>query len=150
MEFNSAKEYDLEVGNISFDGIPTQILHQLYTDGGRWGAIADEWIITKFNNLTLHIAGGVRFIYDEQCRLWELRSLTKHGASLVSTSQIGAGRKANVNAYATKLAEIYGYIVIDITNFPKVHISSITSKQIITAGSPTKLSVTKLAELRTT
>ncbi len=56
---------------------------------------------------------------------WEVRSLTDSGVYFTPSSQVGKGRKFSEPEFKKKLKSISGYIVANITDFPKVTIYEI-------------------------
>ena len=51
---------------------------------------------------------------------WEVRSLTKGGIYFCPSYMVGSGRRFELQGFLSKLADIEGYIVSDITAFPSI------------------------------
>jgi hypothetical protein len=51
---------------------------------------------------------------------WDVRCITKHGVYFTSAGQVGGSRKFSEKGYQKKRAALTGFILADITEFPKV------------------------------
>src|SRR5690606_28018199 len=52
--------------------------------------------------------------------LWEVRSVTRGGVYFNPSAQVGSGRRFEEAGFLAKCGQIAGYILSDITKFPKV------------------------------
>lgn len=68
--------------------------------------------------------------YDisNKSKKYECRNLTKRGVYYCPSSMVGSGRKFEEEGFLKKLEKIDGYILTDITKFPKIPYYIIESK----------------------
>jgi len=59
-------------------------------------------------------------IIDSEGDKWEVRSLTKDGVYFCPSYMVGSGRDFDEVGFLTKLNNIKGYVIADITKFPNI------------------------------
>jgi hypothetical protein len=59
-------------------------------------------------------------LVDAQDRKWEVRSVSGGGIYFCPSYMVGSGRRFECEGFLRKLGMIHGYVVSDITQFPKV------------------------------
>jgi hypothetical protein len=106
-------------GQVSFCGIPEERLYELYKNGSITGKLIEDVVCIEFGYKKAKNTQDY-FDVDDKGKRWEVRCLTKYGASLIPSNQIGKGRKYNEKEFFSKLNNINGYIIIDIRKFPNV------------------------------
>ena len=65
---------------------------------------------------------GDFYVIDENGQKWEVRSITSSGIYFCPKYMVGSGREFNEDGFRTRLDEISGYFVGDVTKFPKIPI----------------------------
>ena len=61
---------------------------------------------------------------------WEVRSIAKQGVYFCPSYKVGSGRTFDIVGFKKKLAEVEGYFVADLTQFPDVPYWRIASGQV--------------------
>lgn len=103
-----------------------------FRDGRRISFILERRICKEVLNGTMPKSEGSAFdIFDKDGSKWEVRSVTDSGTYFCPSSMIGAGRSFDEEGFISKLEEIKGYILVDITKFPVVEYWSASSYEII-------------------
>lgn len=90
------------------------------------------------NRLVRDYTGGKRSdsenagwdIEDRHGNKWEVRSLTNSGVYFCPSSMIGSGRKFEETGFLSKVNNIKGYILADITQFPDVPVYIVGSEMV--------------------
>lgn len=115
--------------NIDFDcaglaaafGVKNADVHEFMTDGRRASFIIERRLFWAHKGWNLAPSEGAGYdLKDPQGGLWEVRSITKQGVYFNPSVQVGAGRKFDETGFLAKLEAIEGFILSDITKFPKV------------------------------
>ena len=132
VDFDVENAYVLDItGTVKFDSIPPESLYELYKDGRVFGPLAEELTAKRFKKMVK--SPELNGFWDVQHTTWghtyEVRTLTKGGANLIPSNQIGAGRKYNEEEYLEKLNNIYGFILFDIRNIPEIRIISMKTTE---------------------
>lgn len=92
-----------------------------FTDGRRVSFILERRLAREVLNGTLAPSEGAGFdLLDWQGRKWEVRSVSKGGIYFCPSYMVGSGRRFERGGFLNKLGEIHGYVVSDITKFPRV------------------------------
>ena len=103
-----------------------------FKDGRRISFILERRICREVLGGKMPKSEGESFdIFDKDGGKWEVRSVTDTGTYFCPSSMIGAGRSFDEDGFISKLQGIEGYILADITKFPKVEYWSATSYEII-------------------
>ena len=92
-----------------------------FTDGRRISFILERRLAREVLQGTLAPSEGAGFdLIDGEGRKWEVRSISKGGIYFCPSYMVGSGRKFEKGGFLTKLGSIHGYVVSDITAFPRV------------------------------
>ena len=92
-----------------------------FTDGRRVSFILER-------RLTREVLGGElaasegddHDVVDAAGRKWEVRSVSAGGIYFCPSYMVGSGRRFDCDGFLRKLGMIHGYVVSDITEFPRV------------------------------
>lgn len=130
---------------------------QLYfTDGRRVSFILERRIAYEVLNGTLAPSEGAGYdVLDSVGLKWEIRSISRGGIYFCPSYMVGSGRSFNTSGFMEKLAEIEGYVVSDIENFPTVRYWIIPKQSVLDwwnrqeLGSTTKITRAKALSLLT-
>ena len=102
-----------------------------FTDGRRVSFILERHIAKWYKGKLAKSEGAAYDFTDKNGLPWEVRSITRGGVYFNPSVQVGAGRSFEERAFRAKLNSIHGFIVCDITRFPKVPIFEIVSSTVI-------------------
>jgi len=109
----------------------TEVETKEYFTDGRRVSFMIERRLAKILGGTLAPSEGASFdLLDSEGKKWEVRSLTKGGIYFCPSYMVGSGRAFEEKGFLKKLQEIKGYLISDITKFPKVPYWSISSEKI--------------------
>lgn len=124
--------YKLDLtGKIKFGPIPQQLLWHKFTDGRVFGLLGEALVKAIYNNLSESPSASAAFDFiDADGKTYEVRTITKSGASLLPSAQIGAGRKFDEKDYLAKRKSIYAYIFIDNRQSPIFRIAGIKEEDL--------------------
>ena len=103
-----------------------------FTDGRRVSFLLERRICNEVLGGTLPESEGASFdLTDREGHKWEVRSVTSKGTYFCPSFMIGSGRSFDEDGFLTKLEEVKGYILADITTFPNVEYWSVDSYKVI-------------------
>ncbi len=92
-----------------------------FTDGRRVSFILERRICREIVGGYLAPSEGAGFdLIDKNGLKWEVRSITKGGIYFCPSYMVGSGRRFEEVGFLEKLEEIEGYIISDVTLFPKI------------------------------
>ena len=92
-----------------------------FTDGRRISFVLERRLAREVLQGTLAPSEGAGFdLVDREGRKWEVRSLSRGGIYFCPSYMVGSGRKFEKAGFLSKLGDIHGYVVSDITAFPHV------------------------------
>lgn len=113
--------FDWDVGAISLAlGMSEDDVRIYFTDGRRVSFILERRIAKALGGQLASSEGAGFDVLDRGGRKWEVRSLTKGGIYFSPSYMVGSGRRFELQGFLSKLADIEGYIVSDITAFPSI------------------------------
>lgn len=125
-----------------------------FTDGRRISFLLERRIAYEFLKGKLASSEGAGFdVIDPEGRKWEIRSITHGGIYFCPSYMVGSGRHFDEMGFIKKLEDIEGYIVSDITRFPKIPFWVIPKEKVIEwwmigyLGTTTKINRSKALEL---
>jgi len=64
--------------------------------------------------------GDDRDLVDARGRKWEVRSVSAGGIYSCPSYMVGSGRRSECDGFLRKLGQIHGYVISDITQFPRI------------------------------
>jgi hypothetical protein len=112
-------------------GIPADDLIEHHRDGRNSSTMLEKKLRSSFQ---LELADSSNDGYDlrdpKDGRMFELRSLTPSGLQFAPSSMIGSGRRFDRQRFLRKLERIAGYIVCDISEFPRIPIVFVSSETV--------------------
>jgi len=119
----------LNYSNFQLGNLPSHIIIKLFRNGSIMGKIAEEIICNEIPEFEKAPKSQEDYdiINKKDGSKWEVRCLTKYGANLIPSYQIGKGRKYNEEEFKRKLQKIEGFVIVDIVNFPEINIFKIKS-----------------------
>lgn len=120
-------EWDLErIAKALF--ITPEETTEYFTDGRRVSFILERRICREIFHGRLAPSEGAGYdLFDERGRKWEVRSISKGGVYFCPSYMVGSGRAFEENGFMEKLREIDGYVVSDITVFPRIPVWKVSS-----------------------
>ena len=125
-----------------------------FTDGRRVSFIIERRLAYEIIHGKLAANEGAGYdLIDSSGDKWEVRSISRDGIYFCPSYMVGSGRQFNEEGFLKKLAEIKGYIVADITQFPKIPFWIIPKEDVTDwwekglLGSTTKISKNKALSL---
>ena len=96
-------------------------VHLYFTDGRRVSFLLERRIAYEVLGGTLAPSEGTGWdVQDSEGNKWEVRSISKGRIYFCPTKMVGSGRTFNASGFLDKLDEISGYVVSDITQFPRI------------------------------
>jgi hypothetical protein len=102
-----------------------------FTDGRRVSFLLERRIAREIIKGSLAPSEGAGFdIIDPQEGKWELRSISKGGIYFCPSFMVGSGRSFEAARFLEKLADVEGYIVCDIEQFPNIPFWIIPAQQV--------------------
>jgi len=102
-----------------------------FTDGRRISFLLERRLATEV--FRGHIASSEKAGYDlidEHGNKFEVRSITRTGVYFSPSYMVGFGRRFDKQGLLKKLNSVHGYVLCDISKFPKIPCWSITSGDI--------------------
>ena len=122
-----------------------------FRDGRRCSFITERRIAREFLKGRIADSEGAAYdVFDANNKKWEVRSLTSGGVYFCPSYMVGSGRKFEEKGFLDKLSDIEGYILARITDFPKVPVYKVESKQVLDwyksgqLGKNTSVSISKM------
>ena len=101
---------------------------EYFTDGRRVSFILERRICQEILHGKLAPSEGAGYdLFDERGRKWEVRSISKGGVYFCPSYMVGSGRSFEEGGFMEKLREIDGYVVSDITVFPRIPVWKVSS-----------------------
>lgn len=97
---------------------PERLLH-FFKDGRRFAWLLEESLAARYA-MTRQGETDDYDLEDAAGRRWEARCCTKGGLFFCPSGMIGKGRKFHFEDWVTKQSKVSGWIVADITTFPRV------------------------------
>lgn len=107
-------------------------IFEFMTDGRRVSFIIERRL--KWDHPNWQLAPSEGAGYDLRAPdggLWEVRSITRGGVYFNPSAQVGSGRTFDEAGFLGKCGEIDGYILSDITLFPKIPVFVIPKENVI-------------------
>jgi len=120
MENQFEIEFDCDQLASAF-GVAPDDVYEFMTDGRRASFIIERRL--KWAHEGWQLAPTEGSGYDLRAPdggLWEVRSVTRGGVYFNPSAQVGSGRRFEEAGFLAKCGQIAGYILSDITKFPKV------------------------------
>lgn len=97
-------------------------IKEYFTDGRRVSFIIERRLKAENAGWSLAKSEGAGYdLSDPKGRKWEVRSITAGGVYFTPSNQVGSGRKFSEEGFMGKLREISGFILSDITLFPRTN-----------------------------
>jgi hypothetical protein len=121
-------ERTLALGRIHF----LKLAEIMRGDGRYFGIVADQFLAAEFDNLD--IAKNNSYDVDEFCinggrRAYEVKVASAgNAADLKPSSMKGIGRTYDRDRHMAMIAGIYGYIIIDLSRLPTVHLAGFSKE----------------------
>lgn len=91
-----------------------------FTDGRRISFIVERRLQEILGGQLTSSEGDDHDLSDAQGKGWEVRSITKSGIYFCPSYMVGSGRHFVCDGFLRKLDTVHGYVVSDITQFPKI------------------------------
>lgn len=92
-----------------------------FTDGRRVSFVLERRLMREVLGGKLAVSeGDDHDLVDDQGRKWEVRSVSARGIYFCPSYMVGSGRHFECEGFLRKLSMIHGYVVSDITQFPRV------------------------------
>jgi len=114
-----------------------------FKDGRRASFIMERLIAYKVFHGSLSSNEGTDYdIIDNEGGKWEVRSLTKDGVYFCPSYMVGSGRDFDEVGFLTKLNNIKGYVIADITKFPNIPFWIIPKNKVMSCWKKKLLSYT--------
>ena len=111
----------------SLDGIAKALFltpkeaREYFTDGRRVSFILERRICREILKGQLAPSEGAGYdLLDERGQKWEVRSVTKSGVYFCPSYMVGSGRRFDESGFLDKLREVSGYILSEVTKFPRI------------------------------
>ena len=96
-------------------------VREYFTDGRRVSFLLERRIAYEVVKGRLAPSEGAGFdLIDPAGKKWEVRSITSGGIYFCPSYMVGSGRQFDEPGFLRKLAEIEGYIVSDVEQFPNI------------------------------
>ncbi len=112
--------------------IPQPDTLMYFQDGRRASFIVERRLAYEYLKGRIADSEGAAFdVFDKDGNKWEVRSLTKGGMYFCPSYMKGSGRKFDEIGFLEKLDEIEGYLIAQITDFPRVPVYQIAKKQVL-------------------
>lgn len=122
MKAQFTMEWDAEELARAFK-VTVQDIQEYLTDGRRASFIIERRLKWEHEGWTLAPSEGAGYdLRDPEGGLWEVRSITRQGVYFNPSNQVGSGRKFNEQGLLDKLEALQGFILSDITTFPRVEV----------------------------
>jgi hypothetical protein len=103
--------------------VTTEDVREYLTDGRRVSFIIERRLKWEHIGWSLAPSEGAGYdLRDPDGGLWEVRSISKDGVYFTPSNQVGSGRRFNEDGFQAKLKGLKGFILSDITSFPRVEI----------------------------
>jgi len=101
--------------------ISVEDTRKYFTDGRRVSFLIERRAVGTMPGSRLAPSEGSGFdLIDVDGGNWEVRSLTKRGIYFCPSYMVGSGRRFDEFGFLSKLDNIEGYFVTDITRFPEM------------------------------
>lgn len=92
-----------------------------FTDGRRVSFMLERRLTREVLGGNLATSeGDDHDLVDSQGRRWEVRSVSAGGIYFCPSYMVGSGRRFDCNGFFAKLCAFHGYVVSDITRFPRI------------------------------
>lgn len=102
-----------------------------FQDGRRVSFILERRIRRDIIGGTLSPSEGAGFdLTDPKGRKWEVRSITRRGVYFCPSYMVGSGRRFDERGFVDKLDEIEGYVLSDVTEFPRIPVWTVASSTV--------------------
>lgn len=112
--------------------IPQRDTLVYFQDGRRASFIVERRLAYEYLKGRIADSEGAAFdVFDREGKKWEVRSLTKGGMYFCPSYMKGSQREFDENGFLEKLDEIEGYLIAQITEFPKVPVYQIAKSQVL-------------------
>ena len=125
-----------------------------FTDGRRISFLLERRIAYELDGETASSEGDPYDVIDSQGNKWEVRSITSStGVYFCPSYMVGSGRSFDEEGFIKKVMGISGFIVCDISSFPRVPAWKISSEQVLSwwhssvLGKRTKISRNSILNL---
>jgi hypothetical protein len=112
--------------------VTTEDIREYLTDGRRVSFIIERRLKWEHVGWSLAPSEGAGYdLKDPDGGLWEVRSISKDGVYFTPSNQVGSGRRFNEDGFQAKLKGLKGFILSDITSFPRVEIIVVPVKFVL-------------------
>jgi len=125
-----------------------------FTDGRRVSFILERRLATEVLGGRLADSEGAGYdLIDPAGGKWEVRSISGKGIYFCPNYMVGSGRRFEEAGFLRKLRDIRGYLVSDITLFPRIPVWAIEGETVRAwyaagkLGSSTQISRSRILEL---
>jgi len=149
VKFNVNEKYCFDLSNnIAFGNIQKEFLYEIFRDGRITGLLAEYFIESEFDNMNrVRNANSYLDLIDDKGKKFEVKCFTTRGVSFLPSNQKGQGRKFNAEDYLARLQNVDYFIVVNISQLPKVEILTFNSNFIVKQNIKSIGNVKKLEEL---
>ncbi len=145
LEYNKVYEFDLS-GKVQFGDLPTELIHELFTDGRVASKFLEHHLPIWFPELEFVDAKGYDHVRTTDGRRFDLKGFTPRGACYAPSEMLGKGREIREQEVHAHAREI-DYVFSDITEFPKVRIVAKQGTDMVAQFPSTKIKYTQRAQL---
>jgi hypothetical protein len=104
----------------TFGALSSDTLVRVLQDGRPSSRLLYAHLLAKYRNLHCVPLLGIfaDCVVDDENRVFQVRTVTKHGVILLPSKNIGVGREYDAEAYRAALKPLTGFILIDVTDMP--------------------------------
>lgn len=96
-------------------------IKEYFTDGRRVSFLLERRIANEVLKGKIAPSEGASFdVFDANGGKWEIRSISESGIYFCPSYMVGSGRNFEEAGFLNKLNEVKGYIISDITEFPRI------------------------------
>ena len=112
-------------------GVGVSDVEDYLTDGRHASFMLERRLRSLHSGWTLlPTGGGGHDLLDPDGGQWEVRSVTDGGVHFSPSSQVGSGRDFEERGFRAKVEGLRGYILCDITVFPRVDVHLVPVEQV--------------------
>ena len=116
------KTFEHELENVTFDGLPSEKVIEIFKDGRPFSHFIEEWLE---NNYPLkHIKGCKEYDFidkNHENTRYDEKTFTQGGCKFCPSSMIGTGRKFNQEEFEEKTKKLIFCVVSNI-HFPRIKV----------------------------
>lgn len=124
-------DFDCEKLSDAF-GVEAEDVFEFMTDGRRASFIIERRIKWAHPGWELAPTEGAGYdLMSPEGEKWEVRSITQQGVYFNPSAQVGKGRSFEELGFLAKLDDIEGFILSDITEFPRIPVFVVPVENVI-------------------